>query len=181
MMNFNLNGKSFIAVAAMVALEQRAHDHPLALPLLAEGLEISLSSIEQVAGPLRRHGLVQSIRGPGGGYQVARDARDISVADIVAAVDDGARSDSLTPGGAGRAHGSRIHGNWPALSSAMARCLASVSLRDLVDDQPYDAMHEPCADAPGALHRGISTRPVLTPVTLPRYANTVFALAEALK
>lgn len=179
MMNFNLSGRAFIAVAAMVALEQRAHDNPLALPLLADGLDISLSSIEQVAGPLRRHGLVQSIRGPGGGYQLARDARDISVADIVAAVDDGPRPDALTPGA--RAHGSRIHGNWPSLSSAMARCLASVSLRDLVDDQPYESVLEPCVDAPSALHRGISSRPVLTPVIVPAHANTVFALAEAMK
>lgn len=172
MLNFTLSSRAGIAAAAMVSLEQQAAQSPASLPVLSKRLGVSLSSLEQVVGPLRRHGLVQSTRGPGGGYQLGRAARDISVADIVAAVDKASKS---------AGSGTKVHGDWPSLSSAMARCLASVSLQDLVDDQPYESPQEPSTEAGHALRRGISTRPVLDPVMLPAHANTVFALAEALK
>lgn len=170
MQHFTLNGRACIAVAAMVSLERGASDQPMSLPLLAQRLKVSLSSVEQVVGPLRRKGLVHSMRGPGGGYQPARAARDISIAEIIGAVEREPRADS-----------SKIHGSWPALSRAMALCLAGVSLQDLVDDQVDEPVHEPSPEAELAPRRGISRRPVLEPIVLPRYANTVFALADALK
>lgn len=170
MQEFVLNGRDCIAVAAMVGLAHAAHAPPLSLPLLAQRLDVSLSSVEQIIGPLRRQGLVQSVRGPGGGYQLARAALDVSLAEIISAVDREPKAGS-----------NKIHGSWPALSRAMARCLAGISLQDLLDDPRHEAVHEPAPEAGHALRRGISSRPVLEPVMLPRHANTVFALAEALK
>ncbi len=115
---------------------------------------------------------MQAVRGPGGGYQLARAACDISVADIVAAVDDepdGRKSDL------------KSYGDWPSLSQALAACLASVSLQVLADEQPEAMVHEPNGDASVALRRGISTQPVLQPIVPPAYSNSVFSLAEALK
>jgi Rrf2 family iron-sulfur cluster assembly transcriptional regulator len=172
MLNFTLSSRALVAVAALVILEQRATQRPMGLPVLAERLDVSLSTLEQVAGQLRRRGLVQSNRGPWGGYQLSRAARDISVAEIVAAVYRPPKS------GTCRAN---IQGSWPSLSQAMQRCLGAISLQDLVDEQPHEPVHEPCPDAGHALRRGISTRPVLEPVMLPVRANTVFALAEPLE
>jgi Rrf2 family transcriptional regulator, iron-sulfur cluster assembly transcription factor len=170
MQHFVLNGRDCIAVTAMVSLARAVHAPPVPLPLLAQRLDMSLSSLEQVMGPLRRQGLVQSVRGPGGGYQLARAARDLSLAEIISAVDREPKAGS-----------NKIHGSWPALSRAMARCLAGISLQDLLDEPPYEPVHEPAPEAGHALRRGISSRPVLEPVMLPRHANTVFSLAEALK
>jgi Rrf2 family iron-sulfur cluster assembly transcriptional regulator len=170
MQQFTLSGRACIAVATMAGLARGADTRPLPLPLLAERLDVSLSSVEQVIGPLRRYGLAQSVRGPGGGYQLARAARDVSLAEIISAVDQEPKAGS-----------NKIHGSWPALSRAMARCLAGISLQDLMDEPPYEPVHEPAPDAGHALRRGISSRPVLEPVMLPRHANTVFSLAEALK
>lgn len=168
--DFMLSGRACTAVAALVDLARHAEAQPQCLPLLAERLEVSLSSVEQVVGPLRRQGLVQSVRGPGGGYQLARAARDISLAEILGAVE-------REP----RAGGAKIQGSWPALSRAVARCLAGVSLQELVDEPPHGSVHQPRPDAAHALRRGISTRPVLEPIAVPRHANSVFALADALK
>lgn len=170
MEHYMLSGRACTAVAAMVDLARHAHSQPQCLPLLAERLDVSLSSVEQVVGPLRRQRLIQSVRGPGGGYQLARAARDISVAEIIGAVEREPK-----PGG------SKIQGSWPALTRAMALCLASLSLQELLQEPPHTAVHEPPRDAGHALRRGISSRPVLEPVKLPRHANTVFALADALK
>jgi Rrf2 family iron-sulfur cluster assembly transcriptional regulator len=170
MQHFVLNGRDCIAVAAMVGLAQAVHAPPISLPLLALRLDVSLSSVEQIIGPLRRKGLVQSVRGPRGGYQLARVARDVSLAEIISAVNREPKAGS-----------NKIHGSWPALSRAMTRCLAGISLQDLLDESPYEPVHEPAPEAGHALRRGISNRPVLEPVMLPRHANTVFSLAEALK
>lgn len=170
MEHYMLSGRACTAVAAMVDLARSAQAQPQCLPLLAARLEVSLSSVEQVVAPLRRHGLVQSARGPGGGYQLARAPRDISLAEIIGAVEREPKSG-----------GSKIQGSWPALSRALALCLAGVSLHELVDDLPHAEVHEPSLEAGPALRRGISTRPVLEPVKLPRHANSVFTLADALK
>src|SRR5512134_713574 len=61
---------------------------PVTLAAVSERQKISLSYLEQLFGKLRRHGLVDSVRGPGGGYNLARPAQDVSVADIILAVDE---------------------------------------------------------------------------------------------
>src|SRR5690625_4136763 len=83
-----LTTKGRFAVTAMIDLGLRQHSGPVTLATISERQNISLSYLEQLFGRLRRHELVSSVRGPGGGYLLARLARNITVADIVLAVDE---------------------------------------------------------------------------------------------
>ena len=84
-MRLTTRGK--MAVTAITDLASRSHGHPVALPSISARQGISLSYLEDIFSALRRAGLVRSIRGPGGGYTLARPANEISVADIVTASD----------------------------------------------------------------------------------------------
>jgi Rrf2 family transcriptional regulator, iron-sulfur cluster assembly transcription factor len=83
-----LTTKGRFAVTAMIDLALREHKGPVALAAISERQHISLSYLEQLFGKLRRHQIVESTRGPGGGYTTAQPLDDISVADIIAAVDE---------------------------------------------------------------------------------------------
>jgi len=83
-----LTTKGRFAVTAMIDLALRQHSGPVTLAAISQRQNISLSYLEQLFGKLRRHELVDSVRGPGGGYSLARLARDVTVADIVFAVDE---------------------------------------------------------------------------------------------
>src|SRR3989339_1913815 len=83
-----LTTKGRFAVTAMVDLALRQHDGPVTLAGIAERQNISLSYLEQLFGKLRRNDLVASVRGPGGGYCLARALNEVSVADIIRAVDE---------------------------------------------------------------------------------------------
>ncbi|MBT4711826.1 MAG: Rrf2 family transcriptional regulator, partial [Alphaproteobacteria bacterium] len=78
-----LGTKGRYAVMAMADLAIQSGGKPVALAGIAERQEISLSYLEQLFGKLRRSSLVKSVRGPGGGYVLARDDGDIRVSDIV--------------------------------------------------------------------------------------------------
>jgi len=91
-------------------------------------------------GKLRRFNIVESTRGPGGGYTLARKANEISVADIIVAVDE--PLDATQCGGKGNCHSDEenhglcmTHDLWTNLNSKMVDYLSSVSLRDLVQQQ----------------------------------------------
>ena len=83
-----LTTKGRFAVTAMIDLAQRQHQGPVTLAGISQRQEISLSYLEQLFGKLRRHEIVESVRGPGGGYNLARRPEDITVADIIIAVDE---------------------------------------------------------------------------------------------
>ncbi len=83
-----LTTKGRFAVTAMIDLASRQGDGPVTLAGIAERQRISLSYLEQLFGKLRRHNLVSSVRGPGGGYRLARAMDEITVADIIIAVDE---------------------------------------------------------------------------------------------
>jgi Rrf2 family protein len=83
-----LTTKGRFAVTAMIDLALRQGKGPVTLSAISERQEISLSYLEQLFGKLRRHQIVESVRGPGGGYNLARKAADVSVADIIIAVDE---------------------------------------------------------------------------------------------
>ena len=87
-----LGPKGRYAVMAMVDLAARQHDGAVALSSIAERQNISLSYLEQLFARLRRAGVVKSVRGPGGGYVLARSMDDTSIADIVVAVDEPLRA-----------------------------------------------------------------------------------------
>ena len=83
-----LTTKGRFAVTAMIDLGLRQSSGPVTLAAISQRHQISLSYLEQLFGKLRRHELVESTRGPGGGYTLARKAGDITVADIIVSVDE---------------------------------------------------------------------------------------------
>ena len=83
-----LTTKGRFAVTAMIDLALRQNNGPVTLAAISQRQQISLSYLEQLFGKLRRNELVESTRGPGGGYTLARRAADITVADIITSVDE---------------------------------------------------------------------------------------------
>jgi Rrf2 family iron-sulfur cluster assembly transcriptional regulator len=123
----------------MLDLAMRHGHGPVTLAGVSHRQEISLSYLEQLFGKLRRHGLVESMRGPGGGYTLARILEKITVADVVAAVDE--------PLDATQCHGREncqdehrcmTHDLWATLNERIYEYLDSVSLADLVNKQRAD-------------------------------------------
>ncbi|MBL8447477.1 MAG: Fe-S cluster assembly transcriptional regulator IscR [Zoogloeaceae bacterium] len=131
-----LTTKGRFAVTAMIDLALRAGEGPVALAGIADRQHISLSYLEQLFGKLRRHNLVASVRGPGGGYVLAQEMDDVSVADIIVAVDE--PLDATQCGGKGNCHDEHVcmtHELWTDLNRHMYEFLDSVTLAALVDRQ----------------------------------------------
>lgn len=136
-----LTTKGRFAVTAMIDLAMRQGNGPVTLAGISERQAISLSYLEQLFGKLRRHEIVESIRGPGGGYSLARRADQVTVADIIIAVDE--PLDATQCGGKDHCHGAdsatgarcMTHELWATLNEKMVDYLDSVSLQDLVDQQ----------------------------------------------
>ena len=131
-----LTTKGRFAVTAMMDLALRGDDGPVALAGVSERQKISLSYLEQLFGKLRRYSLVDSVRGPGGGYCIARPLNTVTVADIVRAVDEpldatqcGGRENCLDD------HRCMTHDLWAALNAKMYDYLSSVTLADLAERQ----------------------------------------------
>ena len=122
------------AVMAMVDLAEHADEDPVCIGDIAERQNLSVAYLEQLFAPLRRAGLVTARRGRCGGYALARGAQDISVAEVLAALDE--NLDATRCGGeAACTSGSdrcRTHGLWTALSDHMQQFVAGVSLADVV-------------------------------------------------
>lgn len=135
-----LTTKGRFAVTAMIDLALRQHGGPVTLAGIADRQKISLSYLEQLFGKLRRHGLVSSVRGPGGGYCLARPMEQTSVADIVSAVDE--TLDATQCGGRGNCHDDHpcmTHTLWMSLNERMLEYLRSVHLSELVEQQRNNA------------------------------------------
>ena len=131
-----LTTKGRFAVTAMIDLALRQDKGPVALSRISERQDISLSYLEQLFGRLRRHELVSSSRGPGGGYRLGRESGDITVADIIYAVDE--PIDATQCGGKQDCNGDDVcmtHELWAALSRHMVDYLDSVTVKDLVSQQ----------------------------------------------
>ena len=131
-----LTTKGRFAVTAMVDLAMRQTRGPVTLAAISERQHISLSYLEQLFGKLRRAKLVSSVRGPGGGYNLAQPTLGISVASIVTAVDE--PLDATQCGGKENCHDDKrcmTHDLWATLNEKMQDYLSSVSLADLVSHQ----------------------------------------------
>ncbi|WP_338845243.1 Fe-S cluster assembly transcriptional regulator IscR [Massilia sp. W12] len=159
-----LTTKGRFAVTAMIDLALHEGKGPVTLAAISQRQEISLSYLEQLFGKLRRHQIVESVRGPGGGYSLARRAEKVSVADIIIAVDE--PIDATQCGGKENCHsathegGARCmtHDLWTTLNAKMVDFLDSVSLQELVDQQLQKQaqanvvqLHRSAAPAAGAL------------------------------
>lgn len=131
-----LTTKGRFAVTAMVDLAMRQTRGPVTLAAISERQHISLSYLEQLFGKLRRRSLVSSVRGPGGGYHLAQPAANVTVADIVTAVDE--PLDATQCGGKENCKDEQrcmTHDLWATLNTKMHDYLSSVSLADLVEHQ----------------------------------------------
>lgn len=84
-----LSTKGRYAVTAMLDLAIHYAQGPVTLADISENQGISLSYLEQLFARLRKHGLVEGLRGPGGGYRLSRHPRDISVAEVITAIGEG--------------------------------------------------------------------------------------------
>ena len=131
-----LTTKGRFAVTAMVDLAMRGDPGPVTLASVSERQKISLSYLEQLFGKLRRHNIVESVRGPGGGYFLARPSQEISIADIIVAVDE--PLDATKCGGKANCHDDRqcvTHNLWTGLNESIYAYLSAVSLKQVVDSQ----------------------------------------------
>jgi Rrf2 family iron-sulfur cluster assembly transcriptional regulator len=172
-----LTTKGRFAVTAMIDLALRSQNGPVALAAISQRQQISLSYLEQLFGKLRRSELVESTRGPGGGYSLGRAASEISVADIIVAVDE--PIDATGCGGKENCQGDdggkcMTHDLWSSLNTKMIEFLDSISLKKLADDQIAKGVS--IEEVP--IKRAISSQPVVKPIKITA-PNSVFALGTA--
>jgi len=133
-----LTTKGRFAVTAMIDLASRQESGPVTLNAISERQHISLSYLEQLFGRLRRCNLVKSVRGPGGGYRLAREMDEITVMDIVHAVDE--PLDATRCGGRANCNNAAqcmTHDLWSSLNRRMFDYLDSVTLGSLVGRPIY--------------------------------------------
>ena len=131
-----LTTKGRFAVTAMLDLALRGGKHPVTLAGISERQDISLSYLEQLFSRLRRHELVESVRGPGGGYYLAKPLAELSVADIIRAVDE--PIDATQCGGKENCHDEHrclTHDLWMGLNAHIYDYLDNVTLASLVAKQ----------------------------------------------
>lgn len=132
-----LSTKGRYAVMAMVDLARYSQGHPVALAEIADRQEISLSYLEQLFAKLRRAMLVKSVRGPGGGYLLARDMEEMRISDVIMAVDEPIRATRCEPNSPIGCHSDKsrclTHDLWEELGNQIHLYLASVSLGDVVN------------------------------------------------
>ena len=152
-----LSTKGHYAVMTMADLVGHASDannqaKPVALADIAERQDISLSYLEQLFAKLRRGGLVTSVRGPGGGYRLARPSNELRIADIIVAVDEPIAATRCKPNGSKGCTktGARCvtHDLWEELGQQIHIFLSSVSLADVVERRVL-GRSRPCNDFEG--------------------------------
>lgn len=137
----NLTTKGRFAVTAMLDLAMQHGSDPVTLAEISQRQKISLSYLEQLFGKMRRRALVNSVRGPGGGYRLAKDMGRVSVADIIVAVDE--PIDATRCGGKEDCNDGEkciTHDLWEKLNDHIFDFLGTVTLKQLVDDQKQNGV-----------------------------------------
>lgn len=145
-MQFSTRGRYAIMAMLDLAEMSMAGDKPVTLAQIAERQRISLSYLEQLFAKLRKGGVVTSARGPGGGYQLAREAAHIYLADIVDAVDEDIdltrcktmyKLEGIHPltGGCVAGKKCNAHDLWAAMGNHMGQFLQRVSLRMVLEGE----------------------------------------------
>jgi len=130
-----LSTKGRYGVTAMLDLALNGTDGPVTLADISENQGISLSYLEQLFAALRGKGLVRGVRGPGGGYYLGRDADDISIADVICAVDEWVEFTRCNPKATVSLDSQRdmTHSLWDDLSQQIFVFLTDITLADLVE------------------------------------------------
>ncbi len=172
-----LSTKGRFAVTAMIELALYERSGPVSLSQIAMRHQISLSYLEQMFSQLRRQRLVESTRGPGGGYTLAHGAENITVADILGAIEgtpDEGRV-GTTRRGDDQAQ-DMAQDLWDRLNSKMVAYMQTVTLRELALEQRARGhrveMHKPT-------RRGVGKKPDPQPVRA-NTPNSVFAFGKSL-
>jgi Rrf2 family iron-sulfur cluster assembly transcriptional regulator len=165
----HMSTKGRFAVNALIDLALREAAGPVALATISARQEVSLSYLEQLFSRLRREGVVKSTRGPGGGYALGRPSTQITVADIITAVDD-PREAANSEGADNRLSQSL----WLRLNATMLQHMATITLESLVEEQKAQG----AAVEVNPVRRVIAPQPVArTPQTTA--PNSVFAFGRS--
>ncbi len=162
-----LSTKSRFAVQSLIDLALRERSGPIALAQVAARQGVSLSYLEQLFSRLRKAGIVESTRGPGGGYTLGRPASAITVADIVGAVDEVAEEGEE----ADTSHSREL---WQRLNKVMLEHMATITLESLVAEQIAKGV----TVEPRPARRPIAAQPVVKPVRTSA-PNSVFAFGRS--
>lgn len=164
-----MSTKGRFAVNALIDLSLREPAGPVALASISQRQQVSLSYLEQLFSRLRRDGIVESTRGPGGGYTLGRLAADISVAQIVTAVDEplDEQADELRDLGLSKAL-------WLRLNDLMLAHMATISLASLVQEQVDQGVSVEVR----VPRRSLAPQPVVKPVRTSA-PNSVFAFGRS--
>lgn len=174
-----LSTKGRFAVNAMIDVALREKLGPVPLSDIAARQQISLSYLEQMFSKLRQHGLVESTRGPGGGYALGHRADSITVADIIGAVEEDTTPVAAAPVSAAKA---QVPGQdmtqdlWDNLNSKMVDYMTAISLRSLVLQQLAKGVQVEEKPAP---NRGVFKKPKMDALR-GNVPNSVFALGNTL-
>jgi Rrf2 family iron-sulfur cluster assembly transcriptional regulator len=131
-----LSTKGRHAVTAMMELALQHNKGPVTLADISAQQSISISYLEQLFARLRQHGLVTGMRGPGGGYCLARPAAEITIASILATVDDVSRKEELPHTQGEVPAGVQM---WMQLSNRIYDYLNSITLEDAVESATSDS------------------------------------------
>ena len=173
-----LSTKGRFAINAMIDVALREKLGPVPLSDIAARQQISLSYLEQMFSKLRQHGLVESTRGPGGGYALGHSADGMTVADIIAAVEEDASPAKLESNvtKAQAAGQDMTQDLWDNLNSRMVDYMKSISLRSLVLQKLAKGVQ---VEEKPALNRGVLKKPKLEALRS-NVPNSVFALGQSL-
>jgi len=130
---------SIMAVAELAVLENKnAEKIPVSLSLISESQKISLSYLEQLFSKLKKAGIVKSIKGPGGGYNLAKDSKDIKLSDIRFAIDIEAQDiQTICPEGGTCTKGFKCNSYklWSKMSEKINEFLDEITLQNLLDNE----------------------------------------------
>lgn len=131
-----LSTRGRYAVMAIVDLAKLSKEGPVSVSSISERQEISSSYLEQLFNKLRRAGIVKSVRGPTGGYILARTLSDIRISEIVLAVDEEIKATRCSSSGEGGCMSKKtrcsVHDLWEGLGNQVYGYLSSISLEDVV-------------------------------------------------
>jgi Rrf2 family iron-sulfur cluster assembly transcriptional regulator len=164
-----ISTKGRFAVNALIDLALRAPSGPVALASISQRQQISLSYLEQIFSRMRREGIVESTRGPGGGYTLGRSAKDINVAQIISAVDEPLEDADAEDRSLGASRDL-----WEQLNTVMLAHMATISLQSLVQKQLDKGVHVESRPT----RKLVTPMPVVRPVrTLA--PNSVFAFGRS--
>ncbi|CAN5396074.1 Fe-S cluster assembly transcriptional regulator IscR [soil metagenome] len=174
-----LSTKSRFAVTAMIDIAIQGNVGPISLADIGMRHKISVSYLEQLFSRLRQSGLVESTRGPGGGYSLSRASESISVADIIGAIeahaDKPGKGEKVFQEQQGSSGEWMTQELWAALNAKMVEHMQSISLRHLASEQRAKGVKIEVRQAKRGVYSAPKPKPAYT--TAP---NSVFALGRSL-